>query len=92
MGVGCPLCGIVAPIFTCLTCFTTQQLFLPNTPFSLATVQAQGIKVAPVAEVADGAGTGEVAKVLRTAASSFANQFGKSAAEQLIAAFAGGGQ
>lgn len=92
MGVACMFCGIVPPVFTCITCFTTQQLFLPNTPFSLAAVQAQGMKVAPVAEVSEGAGAGEVTKLLRTTASSFASQFGKSTAEHLIAAFAGGGQ
>ena len=83
-GVGCPICGVTPPIFTCLTCFTTQRLYVPGAQFPIAAVQAQGQMVAPVAQAPSGANESTVKTLLKESAKSFAVQFGKAAASHLV--------
>lgn len=91
IGVGCILCGAVPPVFTCLTCFTTQRLYVQGAQFTLPAVQAQGQKVAPVVAAPQGVSESIVKDMLRTTTKSFASEFGKAAATHLMSAFVGGG-
>lgn len=90
-GVGCVVCGVAPPMFTCLTCFTPQRLYVPGAAFPIAAVQAQQQHVAPVTHAAAGASESLVKTLLAQSAKSFASEFGSAAAKGLVSAFSGGG-
>ena len=89
-GVGCPMCGITPPVFTCLTCFTTQHLYMQGAPVQVHALQAQGMHVAPVVHAPQGTGEGMLQGMMRDAVKSFAGSFGDSLASKLCGAFFGG--
>jgi len=90
-GVGCMVCGVAPPVFTCMTCFTLQRLYVPGAQFPIAAVQAQSQRVAPVVQAPAGASDSTVKTLLAQSAKSFATEFGSAAAKGLVNAFLAGG-
>ena len=89
-GVGCMVCRVAPPMFTCLTCFTMQRLYVPGEEFPIAAVQARRQPVAPVAQALAGASTSMVKSLLEQSAKSFAIEFGSAAAKGLAKGFMAG--
>jgi hypothetical protein len=52
--VGCPLCGVAPPVFTCMFCFTTQFLFVqpPAMPMAMSPMGADAAP-APMSQLAN---------------------------------------
>jgi len=90
-GVGCVICGVAPPTFTCLSCFTLQRLYVPGAQFPIAAVQAQSQPVAPVVQAPAGASPSMVRTLLAESAKTFASEFGSAAAKGLVNAFTAGG-
>jgi hypothetical protein len=87
-GVGCQLCGPWPPIFTCMTCRTTQVLYIPGTT-SMPTQPMPGATqyAAPVVQATQGATQQEVSGKLSSVVAKATVSVGETAAKEFFKAW-----
>jgi hypothetical protein len=92
LGIVCNICGILPPVFTCTLCGTVQRLYVQGMNFNPQQVVAGGVsRIAPVVQSNANTKESAVKSLLSNAAKSFAGEFGKGVAKQLLGVFFGGG-
>ena len=84
MGVYCPYCGPLPPIFTCMHCRVTQFAYFPGASFQpQMMLPGAPSTVAPVVHAESGANGSELKSLLLSAGKSFLKDFAGHAGGQL---------
>lgn len=84
MGVFCPWCGQLPPVFTCMQCRVTQMAYFPGAALPPQMMLPGGSNtVAPVVHAEAGASGSKLNDLLFSAGKSFLNEIAKQAGGQV---------
>jgi hypothetical protein len=89
MGPTCGYCGVMAPMFMCTVCGTTQGLYFPG--MTVPPAQGAGVApiVAPVAQAPANASPQQLQSGFGKAAEAFGSSFGRQLGENLANSMSG---